>query len=92
MVVPSQADPLYKKLGCSDAAIRAFGLDPEGPVGTPYFRSSGDATLRAERFEVDGLWVATACGIALPWPLHFSLRALGRERLPVALIPLITGQ
>ena len=28
-VPPSQAGPLYKKL-------RAFGLDPEGPVGTPY--------------------------------------------------------
>ena len=35
-VHPSQAGPLYKKLGYSDAAIRAFGLDPEGPVGTPY--------------------------------------------------------
>ena len=35
-VPPSQAGPLYKKLGYSDDAIRAFGLDPEGPVGTPF--------------------------------------------------------
>ena len=35
-VPPSQAGPLYKKLGFSGAAILAFGLDPEGPVGTPY--------------------------------------------------------
>ena len=35
-VPPSHAGPLYKKLGYSDAAIRAFGLDPDGPVGTPY--------------------------------------------------------
>ena len=35
-VPPSQAGPLYKKLGYSDDAIRAFGLEPEGPVGTPF--------------------------------------------------------
>ena len=35
-VPPSQAGPLYKKLGYADDAIRAFGLDPELPVGTPF--------------------------------------------------------
>ena len=35
-VPPSQAGPLYKKLGYTDDAIRAFGLDPEGPVGAPF--------------------------------------------------------
>ena len=35
-VHPSQAGPLYKKLGYTVAQIQAFGLDPDGPVGTPF--------------------------------------------------------
>ena len=34
-VEPAKAGPLYRKSGYSDEAIRAFGLDPEPPVGAP---------------------------------------------------------
>ena len=34
-VEPAKAGPLYRKLGYSDEAIRAFGLDPQPPVGAP---------------------------------------------------------
>ena len=33
--VRRQGRPLYRKSGYSDEAIRAFGLDPEPPVGAP---------------------------------------------------------
>ena len=34
-VDPAHAGPLYRKLNYSDEAIRAFGLDPDLPVGAP---------------------------------------------------------
>lgn len=51
-VEPSQAGPLYRKLGYSDDAIRAFGLDPDVPMQAPL--------LAAAAAGAD----STSCGLA----------------------------